>query len=123
MLFDKLDVFRKAYDLSVAIHRRSLSFPRFEQDELASQLRRSSKSICANLGEGMGKQTSAKDVVKFLRVALGSCDETRIWLKYAVDLGYLKSEEYEPFQQGYCDVGRMLTGLIKRWSARTSSNL
>ena len=50
--------------------------------ELASQLRRSSKSICANLGEGMSKQASSKDVVRFLRMALGSCDETRIWLKY-----------------------------------------
>jgi four helix bundle protein len=117
MLFEKLDVFRKAYDLSLAIHKRSLSFPRFEQTELASQLRRSSKSICANVGEGMGKQASAKDVIKYLRTALGSCDETRIWLKYAKDLEYLSVEEYESFHEGYCSVGKMLTGLIKRWSA------
>ncbi len=118
MLYDKLDVFRKAYDLSLAIHKRSLTFPKFEQFELASQLHRSSKSICANIGEGMGKQASAKDVVRFLRMALGSCDETRIWLKYARDLGYVSSEEYEPHFAGYCEVGRMLTGLIKRWSGK-----
>ena len=118
MLFDQLDVYRKAYELSLAIHRRSLTFPRFEQIELASQMRRSSKSICANLGEGMSKQASAKDVVRFVRVALGSCDETRIWLKYAVDLGYIDAEEYQRFHDGYCEVGRMLTGLIKRWSAK-----
>ena len=119
MLFEQLDVYRKAYELSLAIHKRSLSFPRFEQQELASQLRRSSKSICANLGEGMSKQASAKDVVRFLRMSLGSCDETRIWLRYAVDLGYLKAEEYQPFHDGYCRVGRMLSGLIKRWSAKS----
>ena len=60
MLYDKLSVFKKAYDLSLAIHKQSLTFPKFEQYELASQLRRSSKSICANLGEGMSKQASSK---------------------------------------------------------------
>ena len=38
MLYDKLNVFRKAYDLSLAVHKRSLTFPRFEQHELAARL-------------------------------------------------------------------------------------
>ena len=118
MSFDRLHVFQKAYDLSLTIHKRSLSFPHIEQSELASQLRRSSKSICANMGEGLGKQTSAKDVVRFLRMAIGSCDETRIWLKYANDLGYITSQEYGWLHDGYCEVGKMLSGLIKYWSAR-----
>ena len=119
MPFDRLNVFQKAYELSLAIHKRSLSFPKFEQMELASQMRRSSKSICANLGEGMGKQMSAKDVLRFLRTAVGSCDETRIWLKYAVDLGYVSAEEYQMLHERYCEVGKMLTGLIKSWSSKT----
>ncbi len=118
MLYDQLDVFRKAYDLSLVIHRRTLQFPKFEQFELASQLRRSSKSICANLGEGMSKQSSSKEVVRFVRMAIGSCDETRIWLKYASDLGYLPAEQYKQFHDSYCEVGRMLTGVLKRWSAK-----
>ncbi len=88
-----------------------------EQTELASQLRRSSKSICANVGEGLGKQASSKDVVRFLRMAIGSCDETRIWLKYAKDLEYISIEEYQQLHEGYCEVGKMLSGLIKYWSA------
>jgi four helix bundle protein len=118
MLYEELDVFRKAYDLSLVIHKRSLVFPRFEQMELASQMRRSSKSICANLEEGMGKQMSAKDVIKFVRTAIGSCDETRIWLKYAHDLGYLPQVEYESLHERYCEVGRMLNGLVKHWAAK-----
>ena len=116
MPFEKLNVFQKAYDLSIAIHKRSLTFPRIEQHELASQLRRATKSICANLGEGMGKQTSPKDVTRFLRIALGSCDETRVWLRYAYDLGYINADEYAKYREGYCEVGKMLTGLIRRWS-------
>ena len=123
MSFDRLRVFQKAYDLSLTIHKRSLAFPRFEQTELASQLRRSSKSICANLGEGMGKQASSKDVIRFIRMATGSCDETRIWLKYANDLGYINAEDYRQLHEGYCDVGRMLSGLIKTWSAKGSPRL
>jgi four helix bundle protein len=116
--FEKLDVFQKAYDLSLAIHQRSLKFPQIEQWELASQMRRSSKSICANLVEGMGKQMSAKDVIRFLRMSLGSCEETRLWLKYSVDLSYLTAEEFGPFDDGYGEVGRMLNGLIKYWSSK-----
>ena len=118
MLYDRLNVFRKAYDWSLAVHRRTLTFPKFEQFEMASQLRRASKSICANLGEGMSKQSSPKDVVRFIRTAIGSCDETRIWLKYAVDLGYLRAEEYTQLHEAYCEIGRMLTGVLKRWSAK-----
>ena len=120
MQFEKLDVFCKAYDLSLAIHKRSLTFPELEQYDLASQLRRSSKSICANLVEGLGRQSSAKDVIRFLRMALGSCDETQVWLKYARDLGYLVNEEYDNYREGYNQVGKMLTGLIKHWSSRVS---
>lgn len=118
MSLDRLSVFQKAYDLSLTIHKRSLSFPKLEQIELASQLRRSSKSICANVGEGLGKQASSKDVIRFLRMAIGSCDETRIWLKYARDLGYLDPGEYEQLHDGYCEVGRMLSGLVKYWAGR-----
>ena len=118
MSFDRLNVFQKAYDLSLTVHKRSLSFPKLEQTELASQLRRSSKSICANIGEGLGKQASAKDVVRFVRMAIGSCDETRIWLKYARDLGYVSAEEYQQLHEGYCEVGKMLSGLAKYWAAR-----
>ena len=122
MSFETLSVFQKAYDLSLTIHKRSLDFPKLEQSELASQVRRSSKSICANIGEGLGKQMSRKDVVRFLRMAIGSCDETRIWLKYARDLGYISTEEHEMFREGYIEVGKMLTGLIKYWSGPDASS-
>jgi len=118
MPFHKLDVFRKAYDLSLILHRRSLRFPSFEQYELGSQIRRSSKSICANVAEGIGRQMSPKDVVRFLRNALGSCDETRIWLEYARDLEYLEPREFSTLHDGYCEVGRMLNGMVKSWISR-----
>ena len=118
MPFHKLDVYRKAYDASLRLHKETLAFPRFEQSELASQLRRASKSICANIAEGMGRQMSPKDVIRFLRNALGSCDETRIWLEYSRDLGYLPPASFDEFHAAYCEVGRMVNGLVRTWIAR-----
>ena len=52
--FEDLEVFRRAYRLSLEVHRASLEFPRIEQWALADQARRASKSICANIAEGFG---------------------------------------------------------------------
>ena len=54
--FHDLDVYQKAYQLSLDIHKATLGFPKLEQFALADQMRRASKSICANLAEGFAKQ-------------------------------------------------------------------
>ena len=56
--FEDLDVFRRAYRLSLEVHRASLEFPRIEQFALADQIRRASKSICANIAEGVRQAAS-----------------------------------------------------------------
>ena len=118
MPFHKLDVYRKAYDVSLRLHKETLTFPKIEQTEMGSQLRRSSKSICANIAEGMGRQMSPKDVIRFLRTALGSCDETRIWLEYSRDLEYITPTKFDELHEAYCEVGRMLNGLVQSWVRR-----
>ena len=116
MPYHNLDVFKKSYALSLEVHRLSLSFPRFEEQELGRQLRKASKSITANLVEGMARQKSPRDLIRFLRDSLGSCDETRLWLDYAKDLGYANAAKHAEWIDRYCEVGRMLNGLISRWS-------
>ncbi len=53
---EDLEVFRRAYALSLDVHKVSLTFPKMEQYALALQLRRSSKSVCANIMEGFARQ-------------------------------------------------------------------
>ena len=120
MPYHRLDVFRKAYALSLEIHRTTLGFPAFEGVEISRQLRRSSKSIAANIVEGMARQKSPKDLVRFLRDAMGSCDESRLWLNYAKDLGYITEPQHDGWIDRYCEVGRMINGLISRWRTRDS---
>ena len=116
MLFKRLDVYRKSYQLALEIHKLSLKFPGIEQRELANQLRRSSKSIPANIAEGMGKQGSDKEVARYIRIALGSNDETRVWLEFSKDLEYIDSNVYHEYEKQYDEVGRMLRGVLKKYS-------
>ena len=115
MPYHRLEVYQKAYQLALEVHRMSLEFPKLEQYGLAQQLRGSSKSIPVNVAEGMGKQESPADVRRFIRMAIGSCDETRVWLEFARDLGYLKPEQQAALEVRYQEVGRMLRGVIKRY--------
>ncbi len=111
-----LDVFRKAYALSLDLHRASLDFPRIEQyGGLADQLRRASKSVCAAIVEGQGRQSaSAREFGRYLVMAVGSAEETRLWLRYAVDLGYLDEAQGEAWRDECGHVIRMLQGLRAR---------
>ena len=118
MPYHRLDVYQKAYQLALEVHRISLGFPQLEQYGLAQQLRASSKSIPVNLAEGMGKQESPAEVKRFVRVAIGSCDETRVWLEFARDLGYLEVPQQNALEERYQEVGRMLQGLIKRYDGQ-----
>jgi len=103
--YTDLKVFQQAYDLSLAIHRVSLEFPKIEQfGGIADQLRRSSKSVCANLVEGYAKQSKSKpEFIRFLWMAIGSMDETKLWIQYAHDLGYLQTKTHDEWT-GQCQI-------------------
>ena len=111
--FEDLAVFRRAYRVSLEIHRVSLALPREEQYELAAQIRRASKSIPANIAEGFGKQRLSKaEFHRFLMMAMGSADEMRVWLRYCLDLGYIPEETWSAWRDEYQEIARMLHGLI-----------
>ena len=111
----ELVVFRKAYAAALDAHKLALTFPKYEQYDLASQLRRSSKSICANLIEGRGRQQgSSAEFKRFVLIALGSADESALWCKFARDLGYLNEQEFEHLESEFVEVARMLNGLAAK---------
>ena len=120
--FEDLEVFQRAYRLSLEIHRSSLSFPAIEQKALADQLRRASKSICANLAEGFAKQATSKaEFRRFIRMALASADEMRVWSRYCLDLGYIEAQMWQRWRDEYQQIARMLQGLARK--AKTPSDI
>jgi four helix bundle protein len=114
--FEDLEVFQRAYRLSLEVHRASLSFPPQEQYGFAEQLRRASKSICANLAEGFAKQRgSGPEFRRFLLMAIGSSDEMRVWVRYCLDLGYIDQQKWQHWRDEYQEISKMLQGLRRSW--------
>ncbi len=113
--FEDLEVFQRAYRLSLEVHRASLKLPGIEQQALGDQIRRASKSICANVAEGYGRQNRSKaEFKRFLAMAIGSADEMRVWARYALDLGYLDEPAWRQWRDEYQTIARMLQSLVAR---------
>src|SRR5262245_60362000 len=113
--FEDLEVFQRAYRMSLEIHRQSLQFPPIEQRALGDQVRRASKSICANVAEGYGRQKRSKaEFKRFLQMAIGSSDEMRVWVRYALDLGYIDEAIWKRWRDEYQTISRMLHALARK---------
>ncbi len=107
--FEDLEVFRRAYRLSLDVHRKSLEMPRIEQRALGDQVRRASKSICSNIAEGYGRQKQSKaEFRRFVWMAIGSSDEMRVWARYALDLGYIDDHTWRHWRDEYQIISRQL---------------
>ena len=112
---EDLAVFKRAYAISLDVHRANLRFPQIEQYALADQIRRASKSVCANVAEGFGKQShSVAEFQRYLSIAIGSSAEMRIWIRYCVDLGYIDSAVGEQWRNEYQEISKMLQGLRRQ---------
>ena len=110
--FDDLQVFQRAYRISLEVHRASLHFPAVEQHVLADQIRRASKSICGNIAEGFGKQRRSRaEFKRYLLMAIGSADEMQVWVRYCSDLEYVDHETWLRWRDEYRQIAKMLQGL------------
>ena len=117
--FEDLEVFQRAYRISLEVHRKSLEFPAIEQRALGDQVRRASKSICANIAEGFAKQgSSAAEFKRYLLMATGSSDEMRVWARYCRDLGYIDEPTWQRWRDEYHEIAKMLQGLSRNWLKR-----
>ena len=107
--FRDLDVYKRAFALSLDVHKATLNFPAIEQYALANQLRRASKSICANVAEGYAKQSfSMPEFQRFLGIAIASSVECSVWVDYALALGYITEDKALEWNQEFVVIERML---------------
>ena len=111
--FRGLKVWQDAHRPTLTVYGITKGFPKGEQYGLTSQIRRSSYSIGANIGEGCGKDTDA-DLKRYLQIAMGSSSELDNYLILARDLEYMNMEEYKSLQDELTSVRKMLNALIQR---------
>lgn len=76
MNYKDLEVWKIARELSIEIHKMTLTLPKFEMYEEGSQIRRSAKSIRSNIVEGYGRRRYKNEFIKFIIYAIASTDET-----------------------------------------------
>ena len=108
-----LEIYQRSHALAVEVHRASIiEMPKFEMYEQGSQIRRSAKSIVANIVEGYGRRVYKAEYVRFLRFAHASCDETMAHLRLIRDTGSLPEERVKPLLEAYDVLGRQLFRFI-----------
>jgi four helix bundle protein len=88
------------------------SSPRRTTYSLTDQIRRSSRSVCANLAEAWRKRRYEAAFISKLSDAEAEAAETQVWLEFAVKCGYMDPEAARPLYQAYDDALRTIVGMI-----------
>lgn len=108
-----LNVYQKAFQLLLDINKLTKKFPQDEKSNLTSQIRRSSRSVCANIVESYKKRCYPKDFVRVLRISDSEASETVFWLEVACACEYITPAEQQMLEVQYVEVGKMLGRMIE----------
>ena len=120
--FKKLNVSRKAHELTLELYRATETFPRTEIFGLTSQIKRAASSINANLAEGCARG-SDRELLRFINIALGSVSELEYHLMLARDLSFISSETFLKMEGMRREVGSMLSGLANKVRLRVHAQV
>ncbi len=112
--FRDLRVYQKAIQVEGAIMALSRSFPIEERYSLTDQVRRSSRSVGAQIAEAWAKRRYVAHFTSKLTDADAEQMETQHWLEAATRAGYTSPSEIDPILQELRDIGRMLNGMIHK---------
>jgi len=112
--YKELNVYKKAYNMTISIYKFTKTLPKVEQYGLASQMTRAAMSVTLNIAEGYSKEDTMQETKRFLRMSKGSCGELSVLISICKDLGYMEAGAFEIYEQRIDEISRMLYGLIKK---------
>ena len=110
-----LEVYRLAYASAMDIFRATRTLPAEERFSLSDQIRRSSRSVCANISEGWAQRRYENKFKNRLSDAEGSASETQTWLDFGKDCGYFKPDFHQTQAANYDRISAMLFRLATIW--------
>ena len=96
-----LEVYQMAFNTAMDIFSTSRSFPKEETYSLTDQIRRSSRSVCANIAEGFRKRRYKAAMIAKYSDAETEAAETQVWLDFAYHCQYLEKKKYQDLKQQY----------------------
>ncbi|MEM7298299.1 MAG: four helix bundle protein [Bacteroidota bacterium] len=111
--FLHLDIWKRSRILVKSIYLISANFPKTEIYGLCAQMRRAAVSVPSNIAEGCGKRT-AKDMRRYLDIAIGSLCELETQLYISHDLGFIPMETLKEFVNEVTQVRKMITGFQRK---------
>lgn len=124
--FTDLLVYRRAFALAMRIFELSRQWPAEERYALTDQVRRSARSVGANIAEAWAKRRYSAHFVSKLSDADAEAHETEHWLGCALKHGYLMREEFDLLRAELKEVGKMLGGMMSKpesFTSRSSTRL
>lgn len=95
MDFKELLAYRKSFELAMEIFELSKTFPKEEQFSLTDQIRRSSRSVCANIAESYRKRRYVNHFISKLTDSDAENSETNTWLEFSLKCNYITKEKFE----------------------------
>lgn len=114
-----LEVYKLAFETAMEIFELSKLFPKEERYSLTDQIRRSSRSVAANIAEAFRKRRYPRAFISKLSDSEGEAAETQVWIDFALKCKYIDNEMYEKLFDKYDHIISMLVNMIKqpeKWS-------
>jgi four helix bundle protein len=112
MSFRDLLAYKKSFALAMKIFELSKSFPKEEKYSLTDQIRRSSRSVSANISEAYRKRRYPKSFTSKLTDSDSENAETQTWLEFGKECRYIREEIYEELNSESEEVGRLINYMI-----------
>ena len=122
--FRELEVYRLAMETAMKIFEASKFFPNEEKYSLTDQIRRSSRSVCANIAEAWRKRRYPNAFVSKLSDADSEAAETQVWLEFALKCGYLDQESCDELSKAYDHImGKLVNMMVRpeQWRIKSRS--
>lgn len=113
--FSDLEVYKLANRLSMNVFQLTLDFPKEEKHALIDQLRRSSREAAVHVAKGWGNRAYEMAFEKYLMEAVGSAEETKSWLGFAVNCSYMSVQIHQSLEKQYRELIKELFKLSENW--------
>ena len=110
----ELEVYKRAFAAAMRIFEVTKTFPKEERYSLVDQVRRSSRSVCANLAEAWRKRRYEAAFVSKLSDSEAEAAETQVWLQFSVECRYVNRDAAAELYSEYDEIISMLVGMIRK---------
>lgn len=112
MDYKELLAYKKSFELAMEIFKLSKEFPKEEKYSLTDQIRRSSRSVSANIAESYRKRRDTNHFISKLTDSDAENSETNIWLEFLLKCEYINQEKFDILNTKNIEVGKLINYMI-----------